>query len=523
MKMNLKKYMRILLMIFMILQPTFDIFYLYSDEIINIFKFSPATIIRMIIMCILFITSLFMYRCNNKKKLKYLGIFAVIYGCYIIGHHINASNFSVLYGNFDKYSILNELFYMIRMIMPLLMVFVTYEKKLEWQDVKKVIISVVLFFSGVMVLANLFEVAITSYNNGTGIIKANFFDWFTEGIYQKYGYEFIASKGIFHMANQVSGTLICLFPIVIYIYLEEKIKVRNILTLMLMMLSMLMLGTRIASYGWIMVLLAMVIMYVFFGKVIKNLDFSWKKLGVLGIIFVIFLRILPFSPVSNRVYINDDADAVEENISVDFGEDALTKFSKEIRELEANAETEEDYQYIYELKIDFIKNNLDSYGFDRIYITKLYPYTEDYDFWLELFEVPFAERANHRQLKTLVTERIIELNDNKLDYVFGVSFTRLRNAQVYMENDIHVHLYSIGIIGILLFIVPYLVMVIYSFIKMLKNKNKFNYLNMTYLLSIVLIFVAGILSGNIFDEWIATLFLAFICGNLLVNIINDKK
>lgn len=510
-------------MAFMLLQPIFDVFYLYSDEIINIFKFSPATIIRMLIMGVLFITSLFMYKCDNKQKLKYLGIFAVIYGSYIIGHHINAINFRVLYGDFNKYSTISELFYMIRMIMPLLMIFVTYEKKIEWKDVKKVIISVAIIFSVIMVLTNLFEVAITSYNNGTGIIKASFLDWFTEGIYQKYGYEFIASKGIFHMANQVSGTLVCLFPIVIYIFLEEKIKIRNILTLVLMILSMLMLGTRIASYGWIMVLLAMIFMYVFFGKVIKNLDFLWKKLGILCIILVIFLGILPFSPVSNRVYINDDAGVVEENISVDTGEDALTKFLNEIRELEANAETEEDYQYIYELKIDFIKNNLDSYGFDRIYITKLYPYTEDYDFWLELFEVPFVERANHRQLKTLVTERIVELNDNKGDYVFGISFTRLRNAQVYMENDIYVHLYSIGIIGILLFIVPYLVIAFYSFIKILNDKNKFNYLNMTYLLSIGLIFVAGILSGNIFDEWIATLFLAFICGNLLVNIIKEKE
>lgn len=516
--MKFKKYMQILLIAFMFLQPVFDIFYLYSDEIIDIFKFSPATIIRMIIMGLLFITSLFMYRCDNKKKIKYFIVFAIIYGIYIIGHHINASLFNVLYGNFHKYSTLKELFYMIRMIMPLLMIFVTYEKSLEWKNVKKVIISTTFVFTVVMVFTNLFKIAITSYNNGTGIIKANFLDWFTSGIYQKYGYEFIASKGIFHMANQISGTLICLFPIVIYIFLDEKFRIRNILLLVLTILSMLMLGTRVASYGWIMVLLTMSIMYIFFGKVIKNIDFSWRKLGVLGILLIIFLIVLPFSPVSNRVYINDDASSIKESIDENNGEVTLKQILKEVEELEKKAKTKEDYQYIYELKIDFIKNNLDSYGFDRIYIMDLYPYTQDCDFWLELFQIPFVKRANHRQLKTFVTKRIIELNDNKLDYILGISFSRLRNSLIYMENDIYVHLYSIGIIGILLFIVPYLIIAIYSFIKMLRNRAKFNYLNMTYLLSIALIFVAGILSGNIFDEWIATLFLAFICGNLLINV-----
>ena len=124
-------------------------------------------------------------------------------------------------------------------------------------------------------------------------------------------------------------------------------------------------------------------------------------------------------------------------------------------------------------------------------------------------------------MKTIITHRVIELNDNKLDYVFGMSFSRLRNANIYMENDIYVHLYSIGIIGILLFIMPYFVIAVYSIIKILKSKEKFVYLNIVYLFSIALAFIAGILSGNIFDEWIATLFLAFISGNLLLNV--NKK
>ena len=136
--------------------------------------------------------------------------------------------------------------------------------------------------------------------------------------------------------------------------------------------------------------------------------------------------------------------------------------------------------------------------------------------------VPYTERANHRQLEALTTKRIIKLNNNKYDYLLGIGFSRLRNSKIYLEKDIYVHLYSIGVTGIILLIMPYALIGIYSFIKIIKEK-KFNYLNCTLLLSIGLTYFCGIFSGNIFDEWIVTLFLSFICGNLLININNPKK
>ena len=49
-------------------------------------------------------------------------------------------------------------------------------------------------------------------------------------------------------------------------------------------------------------------------------------------------------------------------------------------------------------------------------------------------------------------------------------------------------------------------------------ENKFTFLNISLLFSIALTFVAGIFSGNVFDEWICTLFLGFMCGCLLLNL-----
>ena len=46
--MNLQKISKKILIIFMIIEPLLDLYFLYSDNIINIFKFSPATIIRLL-------------------------------------------------------------------------------------------------------------------------------------------------------------------------------------------------------------------------------------------------------------------------------------------------------------------------------------------------------------------------------------------------------------------------------------------------------------------------------------------
>ena len=498
---NIKKFLVVLFMLFMIMQPILDIFYLYKDSVIEIFKFSPSTIIRMIIMSILFITSFFCFK--GKKKYKYLIIFSVVFIIYALFHNYNSTIFTYKNGNYT-YSTLKEMFYLIRMLMPLLLIFITTEKKLTEKQIKTIIISTSLIFSIIMIVTNILGIAITSYNFGNKIIKASILDWFTPGIYGKYGYDYIASKGIFHMANQISATFIILLPLNIYFYLKEK-KHFNIITIFLLIISMLMLGTRVASFGWIAIIIVMLIMYIYFKKV------NIKKIILLVIITLINLIILYFAPVMNRTYITDNK------------EKEFTATKEDIKDLKKFINTSNNENLTNEEKIKYISNIYKKFGVDKTYILKLYPYKGDPDFWLNEMIIPFEERANHRQLKTDITKRIISENDNKFDYAIGMSFTRMRNAEIYMENDIFVHVYSIGIIGIIFFISPYLLVVFYALYNMIKYKDNFNLLNLTYILCVGLVFIAGIMSGNVFDEWIVTLFLGFICGLLLTNIKKEKS
>lgn len=515
-----KKIMSIIFITFMIIQPIFDVYYLYSDSLISLFKFSPSTIIRMIIMSVLILFVFFVSK--NRKKYIYTILFSLIYFLYTIFHHINCTKFNIPFNLMKGYSFISEIFYIIRMIMPLCLIFVTTELKPNWEKIKKVIIYTSLIFGIVMVVTNIFEVALTSYNDGNKIIKASIFDWFTKTTYQKFTYAFVASKGIFHMANQVSGILFALLPIVIYMFFEKETLIKYI-TIVLLVISMLMLGTRIASYGWLLVMVFMLILYVFF-CLLKKAKINIRTIFSYILIVLIGLIILPYSPVSSRYFIEDSEEIVNSHIKKEEANSEYDKFMKYIKEL-----NEDNYDGILflddEIKLkkeDFIEKYYNTYGIDKQFILDIYPYTEDCDFWLKEMSIPFSQRANHRQLKQHITKRVYELNNNKLDALFGLSFSRLRNGYIYMENDVFVHFYSIGVIGICLFILPYLLVLLYALYWIIRDKKNFNYLNITYMLSISLVFIAGVASGNIFDEWIITLFLGFICG-ILINNLNIKK
>lgn len=503
-----KETLQKLLIIFMIIQPILDIYYLYTDKVISIFKLSPATIIRMIFMVVLFIIAYI----NNKQYNKKQGliIFIIVYTLYAIFHHINAICFNKELMMYPSYSFIKEIFYLIRMIMPLLMIYISKESNLTEDKIKKIIYTVITIFSLTIIITNFLGISLTSYASGNKIIEATFFDWFKKGIYEKYTYELLASKGLFHMANQISATLIALLPIELYYFFKEKLDIKRIITIILNIFAMIMIGTRVASLGWLIVSTLMIVEYIYF-SLKKELKFEVSKIALLGIICIGFCILLPYSPVKNRTYAKNNAEKVNENIQ----KNSIIERKRLCQNTTSITECRLD-------KIRYIEKYYQMYEFDNTYIIDNYNFHEDADFWIDAFDIPFEVRADHRNLKTLITKRIIKLNGNNWDYLFGISFTRLRNIKIYMENDIYVHLYTVGIFGIILFIFPYLLVCLKVLVNMIKNKD-ISFIKCTYLSSVALVFMAGMVSGNVFDEWIVTLFLGFICGLLLNTIKNNKK
>lgn len=114
------------LILFIMIQPLLDIYYWYVPPVSNLLPFAVPTIIRILLVFVLFVMFLRSYRLRDQKWWVYTYI--AVLGIYFVLHVWNASFFqSVVPGNF-KFSVVGELFYVVRMLLPLFTMFLTRKR-----------------------------------------------------------------------------------------------------------------------------------------------------------------------------------------------------------------------------------------------------------------------------------------------------------------------------------------------------------------------------------------------------------
>ena len=82
-----------ILLLFLIIQPLLDFYFLFDENYIGLFSFSPSTIVRVVgifIICLLFLLSN-----KNTKEYKYLFIYGALVILYAIFHHLYALHFLI--------------------------------------------------------------------------------------------------------------------------------------------------------------------------------------------------------------------------------------------------------------------------------------------------------------------------------------------------------------------------------------------------------------------------------------------
>ena len=159
-------------------------------------------------------------------------------------------------------------------------------------------------------------------------------------------------------------------------------------------------------------------------------------------------------------------------------------------------------------------------------VMEKYNYKFDPKFWFNIFDYSIKNGViENREMQRLISNRIIENNHHYIKYqLFGYSFSRMRNGQIYMEHDILVQTFTMGYIGLVLLIGPYLVVVGIISIKVLKKmKRKIALFNITFLISIYATLGTSILTGHILDELFITIYIGFICGYFLQKIEKKKE
>lgn len=502
---------------FLVLQPFLDCFLLYTDEVITIFKFSPTTLLRLFFVGFL---GLIVFITDNSKKNKIILItYAVLIGIYTIIHHLYTSTLNIVGYDEFYYKVTTEFLYVLRMLLPVGIMYLSYKIKFKKEDFMKLIVYTLAITSFVIITLNIAERSLASY--GGGYIYGNIFDWFI-GSFKP---DALASKGWFNSANQISGLFMILLPFAVYDLFDE-FNYKKIINIALSITSMTMLGTRVSVYGWILVILLIMAIDIYMIIVCKH--HLRKKTYISTIIITILgLILVHYAPI----YSEDMQDKFN---SIDQESDKFIRETVEYsKQIKNNELTEEKKQEVLK-KYTCLNENGDYettclvslLAIAPAFYEEIYPVTEHEEFWLYfMLEVPIEQRYGQRNIQKLIANDIKKNYKETFTSVLGFGYSRFISSGLYPEHDYYVHSLTIGIIGMILLIFIYPLISIGSLVYML-IKRKFNFLNI--LLSAVILEICALsyVTGHIMDELIVSLFIGFISGFLLkrmVEVSNGKN
>lgn len=488
--------------IFLVIQPLLDIKVLYDFEIFGV---TIPTIIRLCFFAILFLLFIF-----NKRKLKIPIIYFILFCVYTALHLLNASN---NYTNvLGKYSIISEIIYLIRLAIPMMFILFSYNYHFEFKKISKLFFIVAFIFASVIVITNIFNISYSSYSQSNGIV-GNFLTWpFLSK--SDIGYYDLATKGLFGYANPLSGLMCLILPILLYSF-YKKHNLKKFVIIYSLLLSMLILGTRISSYMPIIILLLMLIVYIVLCKWFKTEVFDYKCLLyniVLILLLIPFFINAPVTFSSDRSMSDDNSEYVLEN-----------KLLNQVQTYKDSLDSDLTDTEKQEIE-DFIKENYKYFSINTGLAPDKYLYDDYLDFWLDYFIVSYENKNDTRDFEYYLYKHIYEHNNNRYDKFVGYGYSQNFNDEIVLERDGLYHFYTLGLLGLILFVAPYCFVLIYAIVKILTNfKNKMNLENVTYTFVIALLLAIAIISGNQFDFFIVNIFLSFICGQLLYNVKNIEK
>ncbi|WEV70681.1 O-antigen ligase family protein [Lactobacillus sp. ESL0785] len=492
---------RTILFWFILIQPFLDLYWFYHGTLANIFPFTLPTVIR--ILAIGALLGLYFSQKKSWQKLqqrKWLIFYLLLLIIYSALHLIHVRNFTSVNPTGYSYSTTSEIFYLIRMALPLAVLFLTNEITLGQKQLRQVIEGVSALFSGTIVLSNLFVVSLKSYETGT--ISANIFMWFNNA---NIGYSHMASKGFFNFTNMISAVLFMLLPLMLY-YLFTQFSWQTGMLNVIQALAMIEIGTKVAAIGLIGGIIIGILLFAMHKYFIKDVKKGGPALLTAILIEFGALIILPFGPAVQRYH-----------YEIYLAQQSDHDLTTEKRQLASGLKKYPHGKQRADFLRDFIKNNYQAYALNPKFVFKSYPYQYDPEFWLQIMHEPGQTRMQNRHIEQAMLKRVVQANHNHLDKFFGISYTRENNI-FNLERDFAAQIYALGWLGMLLFVGPYLAILIYAGYQWLKYKAARTYLISSLMLSSIFVLLAAFSSGNVLDFLTASLILAFIEGNLLSQI-----
>ena len=304
-----------------------------------------------------------------------------------------------------------------------------------------------------------------------------------------------------------------------------------------------MLGTKVSTYGFMIILLISLLIYFFFTFIKKEIKFKHSVCLFMIFTFIACILVLPQTPAINRTFVdkqmyedynsnvdgtlednNKKANDLSEKLKKEYASKKPSSKDENIEDIDIKdilkeLSKEEKDKYL----IEYIETNYQNYNLNYHFVFNSYPYTYDAEFWYNVMNLSIEERTNFRTIEKMMLERVKEVNNNKFDDYLGITFTRMGNI-FDLERDYLSHYYTLGIVGLLLLIIPYLIITLICIIKILATfKESCNLKNVFYLLGIGITLFAAYYTGNVMDGLVVTLTLGFFIGQLINGTFNLKN
>ncbi len=501
---NFDKYIKLLITIQLIIFPFLDMLRTTNFRHIEFLGISLIELVNMVLIgsaLLLTLVKLF----KNKKFssiIKLMFVF-ILYFIYIIIHYKHIINFDITIFSKASFNFITEAYYIIRVyLLPLLLLFILFENrdifdKKFYLKIAKIVISIISFS---IIVLDFFKISFISYSASHDFVSHNFIDYF---LYSG-DYKLLSGRGWFDSANELSAILLMLFPINVYSYYREQSKF-NLLLLISQFLTMIILGTRTAAIGPVLINIVLIGAYLFlvFIKKEKYNYVFFRNICLITLFCLAYMLISPFMfgrlNDSNFDFSIQDETAYDELKSI--------KKLDELNEDELNGLDELMQKYSSEYLINEE-------------LLKLYPFNGDRSFWIRMAMRDRALNSDSRRMKSDIIGRIAERNNDKIDKYLGLGYTI---NFMDIERDYVYQYYLFGIFGLILFIFPYIFIMIKSGIKFLLNiDSHMNYIVVIAFMSPILGLAIAYLSGHVFGWVSPMMWLVFVIG-FLCCVLDNKK
>ena len=122
--------------------------------------------------------------------------------------------------------------------------------------------------------------------------------------------------------------------------------------------------------------------------------------------------------------------------------------------------------------------------------------------------VPEYQRAGNRKMRALLIDRLLQRDNRLSNYIWGISFTR-SSSFVWPERDFETQFDALGITGSVLFIAPYVIILLAGIVNFFKKFKDNLYLSkVIYMIAMVMGLFAAYSSGHILNEMFPFIYLA---------------